>query len=184
MATARARSSRSRGRRSRNRRIGAAVATVAALTIAIALGAAVTGSGDGDQADGNRPDQVGPMGGAVIDTPGQRDGMIEVGGITVEGARIEMGRVPLMKTVNPTWTLHNTTSDPVTLGMPRATVVTGCCPGPLSLDTQLVPPGAHATLVFPLQMHPGMDGPHDFRVTVPVGPQGDPLVLGVTGDFR
>lgn len=184
MPAQRGRRSSSRARRIRNARILAALASTAVLAVAIVLAAAIAGSVDRDNPATASADGVGPMGGAMIDTPGRSAGIAQAGGITVEGALIEMGRVPLMKTVNPTWTLHNTTDGTVTLGEPKATVVTGCCPGPLSLDTRTVPPGGHATLAFPLQMHPGMDGPHDFALTVPVGPEGDPLVLGVTGDFR
>ena len=104
-------------------------------------------------------------------------------GVTVERPVVAMGRVPLNKTVTPTWLLHNTTAAPIEVGEPRAVVVQGCCPGPLVVEPHAIPPGGHATLTFPLQMHPGMDGPHEFRVLVPVG-DGSVLTLGVTGDFR
>ena len=154
---------------------------LAVLALALALSVEESPEPAGTDALASGP---GPMGGRTMPTPGQSFDTAGAGGITVEGARIEMGRVPLNTTVTPTWRLHNPTSQPIAIGQPRATVVTGCCPGQLGLDTQTVPPGGHAMLTFPLQMHPGMDGPHDFRVTVPVGPAGEPLVLGVTGDFR
>ena len=45
-------------------------------------------------------------------------------------------------------------------------------------------PGERTTLRFPLQMHPGMDGDHLFRIQVPVEGAADPLVVSVAGDFR
>lgn len=104
-------------------------------------------------------------------------------GVLVEGAEVDMGRVPLNVTVTPSWTLMNDGSEPVSLGEPHASVVEGCCPGPLTLSATTLAPGESAQLTFPLEMHPGMDGPHRFDVHVPVGSTGDYLTLGVTGDF-
>lgn len=104
--------------------------------------------------------------------------------LLVDGAEIAMGNVPLNVTVSPTWTITNTGADTVTLGKPHASVIEGCCPGPLLLADTTLPPGASTTLTFPLQMHAGMDGPHDFDIHIPVSD--DPnvvLTLGVTGHF-
>ena len=46
-------------------------------------------------------------------------------------------------------------------------VMQGCRRSPLAMDRYAIPPGGDATLTFPLQMHPGMDGPHEFKVLVP-----------------
>lgn len=110
-------------------------------------------------------------------------GLAESGGVVVEGSEVEMGRVPLNVTVTPTWTLFNQGAETVTFGEPHASVVEGCCPGPLQLSAFSLAPGESAELTFPLQMHPGMDGPHRFDVHLPVGGDGDYLTLGVTGDF-
>ena len=110
-------------------------------------------------------------------------GSASVAGVTVEGAHVSLGRVPLNTTVTPTWVIRNGTDASVALGEPKAVVAEGCCPGPLQLSSASLPPRGTATLAFPLQMHPGMDGPHDFAVTVPVAGQGA-LALRVTGDFR
>lgn len=104
------------------------------------------------------------------------------GDVIVDGAEVAMGDVPLDVTVTPTWTLTNTGQTTVTLGDPHATVNEGCCPGPLSFDRTDLAPGASATLSFPLQMHPGMDGAHDFDIHVPVDDDAI-LTLGVTGNF-
>ena len=128
--------------------------------------------------------EISPMGGKVIETPGSRAGTAAAGGVIVtDGADITMGHVPLAFAVNPTWHLRNTSDIPVTLGQPKVTVVKGCCPADPMLGTTTLAPGAETTLQFPTQMHPGMDGDHLFRLTVPVSGATDPLVVSVAGDF-
>lgn len=110
-------------------------------------------------------------------------GVASLNGVVVEGAEVNMGIIPLDVTVTPEWTLANDGTESIALGEPHASVVEGCCPGPLTLTTANLAPGETARLTFPLQMHAGMDGPHRFDVHVPVGVDGDYLTLGVTGDF-
>src|SRR3546814_11704872 len=86
--------------------------------------------------------------------------------------------------VRPTWTLRNTGDRPVTLGEPHPEVREGCCPGPATLGTRTLAPGNATTLTFDLSMHPGMDGPTDLGLNVPVddgtdGPEG--LTLAIPG---
>jgi hypothetical protein len=128
--------------------------------------------------------ETSPMGGPVIATPGTRQGTATAGPVVAEGADIAMGRIPLAYAVVPTWELVNRGDVPVTLGRPKAEVVKGCCPGELMLGAATLAPGERTTLRFPLQMHPGMDGDHLFRVQVPVDGASDPLVVSVAGDFR
>ena len=118
-----------------------------------------------------------------FDAGAQSSGVATVGGLMVEGAEIALGEVPLNVTVTPTWTLVNDGAEAVSLGEPHATVVEGCCPGPLTLSATSLAPGESAELTFPLQMHPGMEGPHSFDVHVPVGSGDEFLTLGVSGDF-
>lgn len=111
-------------------------------------------------------------------------GVATAGNIVVEGSEIAMGMVPLDETVTPSWRLTNEGVHTVVLGEPHASVNEGCCPGPLTLDRTALAPGETAILTFPLQMHAGMDGPHDFDVHVPLADDPDTfLTLGVTGDF-
>lgn len=118
-----------------------------------------------------------------FDTGAEYSGVASGGGLVVDGAEIALGEVPLNITVTPTWTLVNDSAQVVSLGEPHATVVEGCCPGPLTLSATSLAPGESAELTFPLQMHEGMDGPHQFDVHVPVGVGDEFLTLGVTGDF-
>jgi hypothetical protein len=177
-----------RRRQAARRRAILAGSIVAGLVLLFAV-AVAAGVGDGPPAR-TSPDPVdapkGPMGGRIIDITGDAVGRTSAGGIEVVGADWELGRVPLMVTVEPTWTLQNTSGDVVALGQPHAEVLDGCCPGPLALGASRLGPGESTDLTFPLQMHPGMDGPHDFDVHVPVTSGGAThlLTLGVTGDFR
>jgi hypothetical protein len=128
---------------------------------------------------------VGPMGGSVSDIDMERSGVASAGPIEVVGSTIAMGDVPLDVTVVPTWTLTNTGIEPIEIFQPHASVIEGCCPGPLQLGARMLAPGESTDLSFPLQMHPGMDGPHEFLVHVPLDPTGDQVLeLGVTGDFH
>jgi hypothetical protein len=126
---------------------------------------------------------VGPMGGAVVDQEMVRSETFTAGPIEVIGSTVEMGDVPLNVTVVPSWTLTNTGSEPVHLGDPHASVIQGCCPGPLQLGSRTLGPGESTELTFPLQMHAGMDGPHHFTVRVPVGAD-ELLELQAIGDFH
>jgi hypothetical protein len=186
----------------RGRRRRAVLAAAAALAVAagIAIGIGVTAtSDDGDERAAPAPrahgsdelpagyrltGQIGPMGGRVLETPGTRSGVASAGGvIVVDGADIVMGHIPLAYAVNPTWRLRNTSDQTVRLGAPTVAVIRGCCPAEPILGTAELGPGEETTLQFPTQMHPGMDGDHLFRLTVPVGATGDPIVVSVAGDF-
>jgi len=106
-------------------------------------------------------------------------------GVASDVSLIELGHQPLNQTVEPTWTLTNTSDEAVEFGKAHAEVVEGCCPGPLQFGSTSLKPGEKTQLVFPLQMHEGMDGPHQFDVHVPItsGGQEELMTLTVTGDF-
>jgi hypothetical protein len=106
-------------------------------------------------------------------------------GVSSDVSLIELGHVPLNQTVEPTWTLTNTSDQAVELGAAHAEVVEGCCPGPLQFGSTSLKPGEQTQLVFPLQMHEGMDGPHEFNVHVPIasGSNEELMTLTVSGDF-
>jgi hypothetical protein len=126
------------------------------------------------------------MGLPVVETPGYASGVAELGGVSVQGANWEMGRVPLNVAVLPFWTLTNTGSFEITLGEPEVDIRAGCCPGPFAMGSNTLAPGGSTVLTFELAMHDGMDGWHDISVYVPVqgGSDQGSLELNVTGDFR
>lgn len=115
----------------------------------------------------------------------ERSGVARALDVVAEGGTVALGHVPLNTTVTPTWTLTNRGDSTVTLGKGHAEVIEGCCPGPLKLGTNELSPGESTELAFPLQMHPGMDGAHEFSVHVPVEAEGERelLELTTTGHF-
>ena len=158
-----------------------------ALGLGLAAAAALVGLAAPERDQGlARTGELNAMGLPVVETPGTGAGTAEAAGVVVEGASWDLGQVPLNVAVRPTWTLRNTGDQPVNLGEPHAEVREGCCPGPTTLGTRTLMPGASTTLTFELSMHPGMDGPHDLGLHIPVddGTTSDQLLtLEVTGDF-
>lgn len=129
------------------------------------------------------PPETGPMGGLMYEANMQASGTAVAAGVEVDGAEVAMGQVPNNVTVVPQWTITNASAQTITLGEPHASVIEGCCPGPLELTATTLAPGESTQLTFPLQMHDGMDGPHDFDIHVPIAGTDDYLTLGVSGHF-
>lgn len=100
-----------------------------------------------------------------------------------------MGDVGLGITYVPDWEVVNTSTEDVRLVVGQPQVIAGCCPGPVYADGELtsagqqltVPASGRLTLQFPLQMHPGMDGPH--HLIVPLGAGDETNAVHVTGNF-
>lgn len=93
-----------------------------------------------------------------------------VAGVQVDEPSVNLGRQPLNTAVERTFKLRNTGSTSVTLGRANIEVLEGCCPEDPILKTNRIEPGEEVPLLFslPMGMHKGMDGPHLFRLTVPV----------------
>lgn len=142
---------------------------IAVVAAAIAVG---TGGRDG----GTRDTAAGNV---------ERSGQASALGVEVDAKTVALGHVPLNTTVEPSWKLVNNSDSEVSFGEPHAEVIEGCCPGPLQLGAQTLSPGETTELTFPLQMHPGMDGAHDFSVHVPVTRDGEQAILelSTTGHF-
>ena len=167
----RARKIEASARVGRRRRRGPVVAIAAAAVVAtVAVSILVLGGGTSSPTSASAPRGI------------QATGVVRAGGVEVTGAKIALGQVPLNTTVTPTWRLLNTGSSTVQLGDPHIQVVEGCCPGPATFGRTSLAPGEETTLTFPLTMHPGMDGPHDFMLHVPVG--AETMELEVTGLFQ
>jgi hypothetical protein len=164
------------------------LAVLAGVVIATGIAVAVGGVGDPNRVGGfERTGEMNAMGMPVVETPGAGTGTSEAAGVVVEDASWALGQVPLNVAVRPEWTLRNTSDRAVTVGETHPEVREGCCPGPVTLGSRTLAPGATTTLTFELSMHPGMDGPHDLGLHVPVDDgtgSGQFLTLDVTGDFR
>ncbi|HZD17542.1 MAG TPA: hypothetical protein VE669_05325 [Actinomycetota bacterium] len=192
----------SAGRRARGDRL-IAIGLVASVTVLLGAGAGIvlnlrggsapagsdtTGAVPAAQPELAETGEVSAMGMPVVETPGYASGTASVGGVSVQGADWELGRVPLDVAVRPFWTLTNTGPETVLLGEPEAMIRAGCCPGPFTLGANRLAPGDSTVLTFELGMHEGMDGWHDMGVVVPVSDPNDQdwleLQLNVTGDFR
>lgn len=169
--------------------IGLGIVAIVGL-VAIVTASALGGSSAPEGAERIRTfvktGSMNEMGMPVIETPGGASGMARAAGAEVDGATWQMGNVPLLVAVRPSWTIVNTSSQPLFLGEPHPDVREGCCPGPFTLGEHRLAPGASTLLTFELSMHPGMDGWHDIFVHVPVRSSNADRVLSlrVTGDFR
>lgn len=174
-------------------RLGLLVAAL--LVVAVSAGVAVTVQLERDDQQAaewleHDPTLPNPMGGRAVAAPGVANGSGSLGALEVDGTEVAMGAVPLGITVVPGWNLENSSDEEVTFTVGSPQVVEGCCPGPVYADGKEVAPGEPITvpasdrvrLEFPLQMHPGMDGPHHLQL--PLGTTDGDLLLHVTGDFR
>lgn len=121
--------------------------------------------------------------GRTVIAPGTRSKTVRSGGIVVGGADYDLGRVPLMVTVVPTWQLRNEGARVVSLGDAKVEAVEGCCPGTLTVVSRTLAPATSTTVQLALRMQPGMEGRHRVVVIVPVVGASRPLRLEVTGDF-
>lgn len=130
-----------------------------------------------------------PMGGPARTAPGEATDAIDLAGLQVAGSNVQMGEVALGVTYVPAWQVANATGAAVSFVVGQPQVIEGCCPGPIYADGELteagqeltVPAGGSVLLQFPLQMHPGMDGPH--HLTVPLEAGGEREAVHVAGDF-
>ena len=166
----------------------------AAAAIALAgasVGAIAAATSNGSSASGTnykRTGEINAMGMPVLETPGTPSGTVTADSITATPLTWALGRVPLNVAVRPTWTLHNTGTDAITMGEPHVQINQGCCPGAFTVQgPSTLDPGTDTNLSFELSMHPGMDGPHDMTIHVPVqhtDGSTETINLSVLGDFR
>lgn len=166
----------------------AIIAVVALLGVALVVSIALDPRIGADPGASGLP-LPNPMGGPAEHAPAAAGTPVAFGGLELVAPDVAMGRVPLNVTMVPSWQVANPTDQPLTFTVGQPQVHRGCCPGPVVVDDQTrqpgdtvtVAPGDTALVQFPLQMHPGMDGPH--HLTVPLEADGDRTGLHVTGDF-
>jgi hypothetical protein len=108
-------------------------------------------------------------GAALLFTPEQTPFVPEVIGaprVAVAQEVVDFGDVPVNKPVQAVFKVRNIGDQTLHVldKEPLLTVVEGCCPPRTVLSSTVIQPGGEATLSVQFTMHPGMDGPHDFRV--------------------
>lgn len=171
------------------RRTAGQLPRLAALVgvVAVAVVVAVSATSGADTAtDTSLPN---PMGGPARTAPGTVSGEAGLAGLQITDSEIAMGDVALGVTYVPGWEVTNPTGSEVAFTAGQPQVLEGCCPGPVYADGELtqagqeftVPPGGSVLLQFPLQMHPGMDGPH--HLTIPLQAGSEQSAVHVTGNF-
>jgi hypothetical protein len=187
MSNTQQRSAERRHTRHRTWLICAATA-IAVISASVAVVTFAASGGSSGTTSGGRTGEINSMGMPILETPGTSSGTVTAGAITAIPSTWALGHVPLNVAVRPTWELRNTGNDTVTIGEPHAQINEGCCPGAFTLQgPSTLDPGATTGLSFELSMHPGMDGPHDMTIHVPVqNADGatETVALSVTGDFR
>lgn len=161
----------------------AALFGVVALAVLVAVSAT---SGDVTVSDPSLPN---PMGGQALAAPGAVAGEASLAGLQIADTEVAMGDVALGVTYVPGWEVTNPTDRDLTFTAGQPQVLEGCCPGPVYADGELtqagqrftVAPGGSVLLQFPLQMHPGMDGPH--HLAIPLEADDEQAAVHVTGNF-
>lgn len=161
---------------------------IGTLTVVALLTVLAATRGGSSAATAERTGETNSMGMPIIATPGAGSGVAEGDGVAATPSLWELGRVPLNVAVLPNWQLENTGTQAVTFGTPHVQINEGCCPGALTYTgPTTLEPDQSTELTFELSMHPGMDGPHDMTLHVPVqyaDGATSVLDLAVTGDFR
>jgi uncharacterized integral membrane protein len=80
---------------------------------------------------------------------------------------IDHGDLPVNQFVETEFVVQNVGDEILhILDTPQIEVVEGCCPSQVTVDDRSLSPGEITTIRTRFTMHPGMDGPHDFRVHV------------------
>ena len=156
---------------------------VVVLAVLVAVAAS---TGDDTSPDTSLPN---PMGGQALTAPGGVSGEAELAGLQIVGTEVDMGDVALGVTYVPGWEVTNPTDRELAFTAGQPQVFEGCCPGPVYANGELtqagqrftVAPGGTVLLQFPLQMHPGMDGPHHLAIPLQAG--SEQSALHVTGNF-
>ena len=153
-----------------------------------AIAAATSGGSSSAGTSYKRTGEINAMGMPVLETPGAASGTISTESVMATPSTWALGRVPLDVAVRPTWKLQNIGTAAITIGEPHVQINQGCCPGAFTVQgPSTLDPGVDTTLSFELSMHPGMDGPHDMTIHVPVQHADgvtETINLSVLGDFR
>jgi hypothetical protein len=93
--------------------------------------------------------------------------------LQVDKEKVDLGTIALGKTIEVKFDVSNVGDQPLIFTKaPYLEVVKGCCPSQPKVGQRTLNPGEHTTVTFPMMMHEGMGGPHDFRLHLPTNVQG------------
>ncbi len=177
------------GQRRSTGRLSRLAAMVGAVVLAVGVAISAASGSDTATVTAADPSLPNPMGGPALPAPGTVAGEASLAGLQIAGSKVAMGDIALGVTYVPAWEVTNPTDRELTFAASQPQVLEGCCPGPVYADGELtqvgqeliVAPGSSVLLQFPLQMHAGMDGPHDLAI--PLQADGEQAALQVTGNF-
>ena len=93
--------------------------------------------------------------------------------LQVDQEKVDLGTVALGSTVDVKFEVTNVGDQPLVFTKaPYLEVVKGCCPQQPTVGQRMLNPGEHTTVEFPMMMHQGMGGYHDFRLHLPTNAPG------------
>ncbi len=93
--------------------------------------------------------------------------------LQVDHEKVDLGTIALGKTIEVKFDVANVGDQPLVFTKaPYLEVVKGCCPSQPTVGQRTLNPGEHTTVTFPMMMHEGMGGAHDFRLHLPTNVQG------------
>ena len=93
--------------------------------------------------------------------------------LKVDKEKVDLGTIALGNTVEVKFEVTNVGDQPLVFTKaPYLEVVKGCCPQQPAVGQRTLNPGEHTTVAFPMMMHEGMGGYHDFRLHLPTNTPG------------
>lgn len=106
-------------------------------------------------------------------TPGAAPQVSGAPALQVDKEKVDLGTIALGQTVEVKFEVTNVGDQPLVFTKaPYLEVVKGCCPQQPTVGQRTLNPGEHTTVAFPMMMHEGMGGYHDFRLHLPTNVPG------------
>ena len=106
-------------------------------------------------------------------TPGAVPQVSGAPALQVDKEKVDLGTIALGQTVEVKFEVTNVGDQPLVFTKaPYLEVVKGCCPQQPAIGQRTLNPGEHTTVSFPMMMHAGMGGFHDFRLHLPTNVAG------------
>jgi hypothetical protein len=116
---------------------------------------------------------VAVIGGNRAATPAVAPAVTGAPALLVDKEKVDLGTIALGTTVEVKFEVTNVGDQPLVFTKaPYLEVVKGCCPQQPTMGQRTLNPGEHTTVAFPMMMHEGMGGYHDFRLHLPTNTPG------------